>query len=153
MSRFSLTAQFLLLKRNRFVYQVVVPKALAPKDLLQVYESKERVVLPPWDPMVRYFLSPTGQVYSIKRLREHWLKVPLITPDSIDSSTAAATPMYTYVSDRMICGLNSMCLRFEQGVYILLLTLNNLSSHNGCLQNPASTREYEIRNVRNFASD
>lgn len=36
----------------RYVYQVVVPKALAPKDLLKVYESDEKVVLPPWDPMV-----------------------------------------------------------------------------------------------------
>ncbi|KAF8629210.1 hypothetical protein AX17_005795 [Amanita inopinata Kibby_2008] len=36
---------------EEFVYQVVVPKALAPKDLVQVYESREMVVLPPWDPM------------------------------------------------------------------------------------------------------
>ncbi|KAF9461323.1 peptidase C1B bleomycin hydrolase [Collybia nuda] len=36
---------------EEFVYQIVVPRALAPKDLVQVYESKERVVLPPWDPM------------------------------------------------------------------------------------------------------
>ena len=38
---------------DRYVYQVVVPKALAPKDLLQVYETGDLVVLPPWDPMVR----------------------------------------------------------------------------------------------------
>jgi bleomycin hydrolase len=37
----------------RYVFQVVVPKSLAPKELLQVYESGEMVVLPPWDPMVR----------------------------------------------------------------------------------------------------
>ncbi|KAF5351730.1 hypothetical protein D9756_007673 [Leucocoprinus leucothites] len=36
---------------EEFVYQVVVPKALAPKELVAVFESKERVVLPPWDPM------------------------------------------------------------------------------------------------------
>ncbi|KAF8198074.1 peptidase C1B, bleomycin hydrolase [Pholiota molesta] len=36
---------------DQFVYQVVVPKALAPKELVQVYESGEKVVLPPWDPM------------------------------------------------------------------------------------------------------
>lgn len=36
----------------RFVYQVVIPKALAPKELVKVYESDERVVLPAWDPMV-----------------------------------------------------------------------------------------------------
>jgi hypothetical protein len=38
------------------VYQVVVPKALAPKELVAVFESGERVVLPPWDPMVWLFL-------------------------------------------------------------------------------------------------
>ncbi|KAF9527375.1 bleomycin hydrolase [Crepidotus variabilis] len=36
---------------DEFVYQVVVPKALAPKELLQVYEGGDAVVLPPWDPM------------------------------------------------------------------------------------------------------
>ena len=36
----------------RFVYQVVVPKSVAPKELLQVYEASEMTVLPPWDPMV-----------------------------------------------------------------------------------------------------
>jgi bleomycin hydrolase len=37
----------------RYVYQVVIPKALAPKELVKVYESGEKVVLPAWDPMVR----------------------------------------------------------------------------------------------------
>ena len=37
---------------EEFVYQVVVPKALAPKELVKVYEKGEKVVLPPWDPMV-----------------------------------------------------------------------------------------------------
>ena len=49
-------SHFLIItKKNpdRFVYQVVVPKALAPKDLLQVYEAGYWVVLPPWDPLVR----------------------------------------------------------------------------------------------------
>jgi len=36
---------------EQFVYQIVVPKALAPRDLVQVYESGEAIVLPPWDPM------------------------------------------------------------------------------------------------------
>jgi bleomycin hydrolase len=36
---------------EQYVYQVVVPKALAPKELVQVYESGDKVVLPPWDPM------------------------------------------------------------------------------------------------------
>jgi len=36
---------------DQFVYQVVVPKALAPKDLVAVFESGEKVVLPAWDPM------------------------------------------------------------------------------------------------------
>lgn len=38
---------------EQFVYQVVVPKSLAPKELVGVYEGDERVVLPLWDPMVR----------------------------------------------------------------------------------------------------
>jgi len=46
---------------GRYVYQIVVPKALAPKDLVQVYESGNMVVLPPWDPMVRR-LSPATNV-------------------------------------------------------------------------------------------
>lgn len=37
---------------DRFVYQVVVSKTLAPKELVKVFESGDRVVLPPWDPMV-----------------------------------------------------------------------------------------------------
>ncbi|KAG5643601.1 hypothetical protein DXG03_000609 [Asterophora parasitica] len=46
---------------EQFVYQIVVPKALAPKDLVQVFESGEKVVLPPWDPMntLRHFFSHT----------------------------------------------------------------------------------------------
>jgi len=36
---------------DEFVYQVVVPKTLAPKELVKVYESDDKVVLPPWDPL------------------------------------------------------------------------------------------------------
>jgi bleomycin hydrolase len=36
---------------EQFVYQVVVPKALAPKHLVEVYEAGEKIVLPAWDPM------------------------------------------------------------------------------------------------------
>ncbi|KAI0630402.1 peptidase C1B bleomycin hydrolase [Trametes polyzona] len=36
---------------EQFVYQVVVPKALAPKELVQVFEKGEAKLLPPWDPM------------------------------------------------------------------------------------------------------
>ncbi|KAF5385828.1 hypothetical protein D9615_002465 [Tricholomella constricta] len=36
---------------EEFVYQIVVPKPLAPKDLVHVFESGEKTVLPPWDPM------------------------------------------------------------------------------------------------------
>ncbi|THU87711.1 peptidase C1B, bleomycin hydrolase [Dendrothele bispora CBS 962.96] len=36
---------------NEFVYQVVVPKSLAPKELVAVYEKGTAKVLPPWDPM------------------------------------------------------------------------------------------------------
>ena len=37
---------------DRFGYQIVVPKALAPRDLVEVYESDECIILPPWDPVV-----------------------------------------------------------------------------------------------------
>ncbi|KAJ7680216.1 peptidase C1B, bleomycin hydrolase [Mycena polygramma] len=36
---------------DEFVYQVVVPRALAPKDLLKVYDGGDAVVLPCYDPM------------------------------------------------------------------------------------------------------
>ncbi|TFK25230.1 bleomycin hydrolase [Coprinopsis marcescibilis] len=36
---------------EQFVYQVVVPKAVAPRELVQVLEAGDAVVLPPWDPM------------------------------------------------------------------------------------------------------
>ncbi|KAI0256108.1 peptidase C1B bleomycin hydrolase [Lactifluus subvellereus] len=36
---------------DEFVYQVVVPKTLAPKELVKVLEGGDKVVLPPWDPM------------------------------------------------------------------------------------------------------
>ncbi|KAG5221347.1 bleomycin hydrolase [Salix suchowensis] len=55
---------------EQFVYQVVVPKALAPKDLVKVYEDGNAIVLPPWDPMVsrmyfgRLVANATGAVGS-----------------------------------------------------------------------------------------
>ena len=36
---------------EQFVYQVVVPKKLAPSALVKVFEGDEKVVLPAWDPM------------------------------------------------------------------------------------------------------
>ncbi|KZT10972.1 peptidase C1B bleomycin hydrolase [Laetiporus sulphureus 93-53] len=36
---------------EQFVYQVVVPKALAPKELVKVFESGKKTLLPLWDPM------------------------------------------------------------------------------------------------------
>ncbi|KAJ6609816.1 peptidase C1B bleomycin hydrolase [Mycena sp. CBHHK59/15] len=36
---------------DEFVYQVVVPRALAPKDLVKVYDAGNAVVLSAWDPM------------------------------------------------------------------------------------------------------
>ncbi|KAI0645742.1 peptidase C1B bleomycin hydrolase [Trametes meyenii] len=36
---------------EQFVYQVVIPRALAPKELVKVYDAGEKLVLPPWDPM------------------------------------------------------------------------------------------------------
>ncbi len=39
------------------MYQVVVPKTLAPKDLVKVFEQGEKAVLPPWDPMVSLLIT------------------------------------------------------------------------------------------------
>lgn len=54
------------------MYQVVVPKNLAPKELVKVFEGKERVVLPSWDPMVRlsisYFADPLHCFAGFSRL-------------------------------------------------------------------------------------
>ncbi|KLO19552.1 peptidase C1B, bleomycin hydrolase [Schizopora paradoxa] len=36
---------------EQFVYQVVVPRSLAPKELVKVYDDGEKIMLPPWDPM------------------------------------------------------------------------------------------------------
>ncbi|KAF9071114.1 peptidase C1B bleomycin hydrolase [Rhodocollybia butyracea] len=36
---------------NEYVYQVVVPKSFAPRELIAVYEGGNAKVLPPWDPM------------------------------------------------------------------------------------------------------
>lgn len=56
---------------HRYVYQVVVPKTLAPKELVKVFEGDERIVLPPWDPMVRsevYLLCHLPQMRMIYNL-------------------------------------------------------------------------------------
>ncbi|EEB92649.1 hypothetical protein MPER_08810 [Moniliophthora perniciosa FA553] len=42
---------------EEFVYQVVVPKALAPNNLVEVFERGEPLVLPPWDPMKIYVVD------------------------------------------------------------------------------------------------
>ncbi|KAI1794165.1 peptidase C1B bleomycin hydrolase [Ganoderma leucocontextum] len=36
---------------EQWVYQVVVPKQLAPRELVKVFDGGEKVVLPAWDPM------------------------------------------------------------------------------------------------------
>ncbi|KAJ7594787.1 peptidase C1B bleomycin hydrolase [Mycena floridula] len=36
---------------EQFTYQIVVPRKLAPKNLVDVLDNSEAVVLPPWDPM------------------------------------------------------------------------------------------------------
>jgi len=36
---------------SEFVFQIVVPKALAPKELVKVYEGGNPCALPAWDPM------------------------------------------------------------------------------------------------------
>ena len=44
---------------DEFVYQVVVPKKLAPEELVDVFEAGEKIVLPPWDPMVSHVVYPS----------------------------------------------------------------------------------------------
>ncbi len=58
----------------RFVYQVVVPKALAPKELVKVFESGDRVVLPPWDPMVRMVPGYSDYFLTDSLCRVRWRK-------------------------------------------------------------------------------
>ncbi|KZT39083.1 peptidase C1B, bleomycin hydrolase [Sistotremastrum suecicum HHB10207 ss-3] len=36
---------------DEFVYQVVTPRVFAPKNLVDVFDKGDKVVLPPWDPM------------------------------------------------------------------------------------------------------
>ena len=45
---------------EQFVYQVVIPKALAPTELVKVFEAGEKTVLAPWDPMVSLLLAGAG---------------------------------------------------------------------------------------------
>ncbi len=61
----------------RYVYQVVVPKSLAPKNLVEVLEKGEKTVLPPWDPMARlssasFFICLTQTL----SYRAHWHNLP-----------------------------------------------------------------------------
>ena len=37
----------------RYVFQVVIPRQLAAKDLVKVLDGGKPTVLPAWDPMVR----------------------------------------------------------------------------------------------------
>jgi hypothetical protein len=53
----NLINESVIVARDRFVYQVVVPKALAPRELVKVFDSGEAIVLPPWDPMVMHPLA------------------------------------------------------------------------------------------------
>lgn len=38
----------------RYVFQVVIPRQLAPKDLVKILDGGNPTVLPAWDPMVRF---------------------------------------------------------------------------------------------------
>lgn len=42
---------------SRFVYQIVVPRQLAPKDLVEIFDSGSPIVLPPWDPMASALIA------------------------------------------------------------------------------------------------
>ena len=52
---------------------MVIPKSLAPKELVKVLEAGDAVVLPPWDPMVilAIFYWPFADVFLNRVL---WLK-------------------------------------------------------------------------------
>ena len=64
---------------EQFVYQVVIPKALAPKELVKVFESGEKIVLPSWDPMVSRPLSPSLVLFRlIIAYRALWRKAVLL---------------------------------------------------------------------------
>ena len=60
---------------EEFVYQVVVPKQLADKKLLSVYENGQRIVLPPWDPMVSFF---TSFFFGFAYLRDLYIRALLL---------------------------------------------------------------------------
>ena len=67
---------------DEFVYQVVVPKALAPRELVKVYEDGEKVVLPPWDPMVSMLLINCVEYEINVSHRVLWLNLLFIPPCS-----------------------------------------------------------------------
>ena len=52
------------------MYQIVVPKQFAPRDLVHVYEYGEKTVLPPWDPMVRQI------IFHLQSLMSYFARVP-----------------------------------------------------------------------------
>jgi hypothetical protein len=90
----------------RFVYQVVVSKTLAPKELVNVFESDDRVVLPLWDPMVSrraYLLdqlslmtrrvhSPEVDSFSLSGL-EHWHRSRVACLSAFFVATSAVSPV------------------------------------------------------------
>lgn len=48
---FSFLGSLFLTVVYRFVYQIVVPRGLAAKNLVKIFDSGNAVVLPAWDPM------------------------------------------------------------------------------------------------------
>ena len=69
---------------EQFVYQVVVPKAFAPRELVKVFESGEKVVLPSWDPMVSDPLSPLLVLFRlIFAYRVLWRKAVLLSHECV----------------------------------------------------------------------
>lgn len=36
---------------KEFVFEIVVDKSIVPKDVLDVFDDPNPIVLPPWDPM------------------------------------------------------------------------------------------------------
>lgn len=57
---------------EEFVFQIVVPKPLAPKHLVEVFEANEPVVFPPWDPLVSFFFFPLVSMMSGGNVNLPW---------------------------------------------------------------------------------
>lgn len=113
-------------------------KALAPKELVKVFEGNERTVLPPWDPMVcphsmRFLVS----CISRRAATGCTCITPLSLPDGSPSSIAIRT---SHILDKYIMQLiiSCLCLSSYKGIYVhdtSIETMNECSrAHHICCQ-------------------